>query len=437
MYNILDGMCSFEIFEVIGTPHCRCGGVFVKTHPLIVKLSGLLAEGAMYTGFDWAKILPAGQVEVEDDDDACEDETDGKGAAAMFAAELQRWHQQDFESKQAFNEAVVQLNNSTDYSVSINHTRPPNANGFGNRRYTCNTKGCTVSCSVSYHQDGGKAAVAVHNALHSHPPGGRRRMRRDEKRIIQEAMGRQVSVGRGNKRTLAASTKARLIIHEETGHAFSGNEVSRAMRGDEKKRRLELIQKAAAGVEAVIDIGRGEGEVCAGDGISSTVKATLNILRSLMWADRGAYVRVAHDNHRIQYIYFCTGRQRTMGYRFGLRFLDDKHGSSSQQYHLAACVVINGEGKLEIAAIGYLGSSSCALWNEFISDCRVAFEGEEGSTLRDRVAAVDRFLGLAPLLALGVLIGVLGSLRVCVFASSVGVLPLLLRPLLTLAFFLT
>eukprot|EP00918_Siedleckia_nematoides_P000918 GHVU01002160.1.p1 GENE.GHVU01002160.1~~GHVU01002160.1.p1 ORF type:complete len:368 (+),score=35.50 GHVU01002160.1:110-1105(+) len=54
-----------------------------------------------------------------------------------------------------------------------------------------------------------------------------------------------------------------------------------------------------------------------------------------------------------------------------------------------------------------------------------------------RVAAVDRFLGLAPLLALGVLMGVLGSLRVCVLASSVGVLPLLLRPLLIFKFFPT
>eukprot|EP00918_Siedleckia_nematoides_P068231 GHVU01148582.1.p1 GENE.GHVU01148582.1~~GHVU01148582.1.p1 ORF type:complete len:893 (-),score=104.22 GHVU01148582.1:10-2688(-) len=391
MYHVLDGLCCPHVFEVIGTPHCRCGCVLTKTHPLIVKLSGMLAEGAIYSGVDWEG-LQAGQVEVEDENEVEgeEDDIGDREAAAKFASELSKWHLESFATKEAFNEAVVKLNEATNYSLCVHHTRPPNSTGLACRRYICKTKGCKVSCCVRYHPDGGPAAVTVNHAVHSHPPGGRRRMRRDEKKKIEEVMRAQISVGQGSKRTLAASTTARLVLHEETGHAFSGNAISRVMRRSDKKRRLESIEKAAAGVQAIIGIG--EAEVCVEDGMSSVVKATLNILRSLLWADRGAYARVAHDKHRIQYIFFCTGRQRGMGYRFGdLRFLDDKHGSSSQQYHLAACVVINEHGKLEVAAFGYLGSSSCALWNEFVSDCRVAFEGEDGSTLREwKLTIVDQ-----------------------------------------------
>eukprot|EP00918_Siedleckia_nematoides_P005465 GHVU01012029.1.p1 GENE.GHVU01012029.1~~GHVU01012029.1.p1 ORF type:complete len:494 (+),score=27.09 GHVU01012029.1:148-1629(+) len=308
-------------------------------------------------------------------------------AAAIFARMLRELDGQQFVSAVEFAAAILHLCNSTQYSIVSNGAKAPNKAGVVVNRYVCRTPGCKVSCSASYPADGGVTCVKVHNAVHTHPPGGvRRRARKSVKNFIVQSM--EAPGGGHNRRVLAEKAKVGLQVYEQFSVPVNNRDITRMLNRSEKKRRASVMTAEGEGLEASIEID-GEQVPLSMDGLSPSVRAALNIIRSLLWADRNAYAKVLHDAGRVTFFFLCTGRQRALGFRFGdIRLLDAKHGTTSNQYHLAACTIINNYGNVECAGFGYLASSTNAMWELYVSHCKIVFEGVDGGTARKWLVSI-------------------------------------------------
>lgn len=116
--------------------------------------------------------------------------------------------------------------------------------------------------------------------------------------------------------------------------------------------------------------------------------AVLGILAKLQDNDPTAYIRVRLDGRDIVYIFISTSAMRVNGSRFGeTRLFDDKHGVSSNKYHVAACTVQTNT-TVQAVAFAFMASSNGAGWHSFLNDCRDAFLSITGSPVRPWVYSI-------------------------------------------------
>ena len=109
--------------------------------------------------------------------------------------------------------------------------------------------------------------------------------------------------------------------------------------------------------------------------------AVLGLLKELQRNHPDTYINVCFDKV-LSYVFFSLPQQRKNGSLYGdIRLFDDKHGVSENGYHLAVCTV-QGNQKLEVAAVGLFASSNGDNWARFVKDCQNAFETTQNKPVR-------------------------------------------------------
>eukprot|EP00918_Siedleckia_nematoides_P028499 GHVU01061353.1.p1 GENE.GHVU01061353.1~~GHVU01061353.1.p1 ORF type:complete len:701 (+),score=84.20 GHVU01061353.1:1490-3592(+) len=152
--------------------------------------------------------------------------------------------------------------------------------------------------------------------------------------------------------------------------------VVQVFRGEERRRMREQLGADALDCEALFEFDEdGAGTVLRSLEVPSTeleLRAALGILRRLS-AQEGSYVHVLHRQNSIDYMFWCSRWQRTQLARYGqLGFIDDSHGKTANQYHLATFALINNHGRMVPAAFCFFSSTCHTWWKAFMQDCQAA-----------------------------------------------------------------
>eukprot|EP00918_Siedleckia_nematoides_P068502 GHVU01149250.1.p1 GENE.GHVU01149250.1~~GHVU01149250.1.p1 ORF type:complete len:641 (+),score=52.00 GHVU01149250.1:1828-3750(+) len=389
MNYVLDKMCCDTKFEVKGSPECGCGKRFNVNAPVMVLVSAALGQGAMAVA-NWRGVLAVGEVEVGLVDDEIISEEISDDPATLFAEKLRAVGHTEFTTVVDVHAELATIEKLSGYSLCIHKRTGPTKAGIMSERLRCESPGCSVACTVRYHVSGRSGAVVnVSEILHCHPPKGEVRMKRGLKDYIIRA-NQEIQVA-GCAGGFACNNKIRLKVYAKFNIDANTAQISRLLRRVNKKKHFEVMIRDGEGLQGVLEK---EG-VCSQvewTRTSAEVRAAINILRSLLIVDPAAFVEIRHNNCSVDYFFFSTGFMRMMGSLFGdLRLIDDKHGTTSHQYHLAAAVVYTSSGRLEAAAFALLGNSTCDMWCKFVADCKAAFAADSGDAVRPwRVAIVDQ-----------------------------------------------
>eukprot|EP00918_Siedleckia_nematoides_P002314 GHVU01005264.1.p1 GENE.GHVU01005264.1~~GHVU01005264.1.p1 ORF type:complete len:873 (+),score=77.55 GHVU01005264.1:34-2652(+) len=278
--------------------------------------------------------------------------------------------------------ALYEHSHKSKYPLSHHQRRAPNSHGVVVDRFRCEQKGCKVAASIYFNTIQTKSAWIVPSKhAHNHPPPSTPRkplvMKLAYIKRLRDSMERNACT------RFSAYNDINPTMASVFGVSYNPKQLSKVVRGEDRRRIREQLGAEALGGDALFEFDEdGAGAVLRSMEASSTeleLRAAIGILRRLA-GQKDSYVHVLHRNNSIDYMFWCGKWQREQMARYGqLSFIDDAHGRTNCQYHLATFALINGHCRIVPGALCFFGSSCHTWWRQFMKDCQAAARVTRGS----------------------------------------------------------